>query len=86
MTPSRRTGVSRRKRRDLNVRLFFEGRDIWVGVFWKVTDTRASDLSDGWEWRTLHVYICVLPCLPLLVTYSWLRPWADDAHNYEPAT
>jgi hypothetical protein len=34
----------------------FEPRDIWIGVFWRHTEI------------ALHLYICVLPLLPLHIT------------------
>lgn len=39
----------------LAVRLLWEPRDVWVGVFW----TEADGL--------LLVYICLVPCLPLVI-------------------
>lgn len=39
--------------------LLFEPRDLWIGVYWK------KDCTHG------HVYICLIPMLPILVT--WLR-------------
>lgn len=36
--------------------LQWEPRDLWIGLFWR--------LSDG----VLHVYICVVPLVPLHVT------------------
>lgn len=56
----------------LRVRAFFEPRDLWVGVFWTV-DTHA--LNDEWRvvpQRVLRVYVCILPCFPILVT--WRTP------------
>ena len=44
-------------------RLFFEPKDIWVGVYvhgeyWEASDRR---------WR---VYICLFPCLPLMLDFA----------------
>jgi hypothetical protein len=66
------------KRRRLKVRMDFEKRDAWIGLYW-TGGQGSTDLSDGWEWRVLHVYVCLIPFLPLHVTYSWRRPWATDA-------
>ena len=41
----------------MKARLLFEPRDIWIGVFW---DRRPGGL---------HVYICVVPCAPLLLVF-----------------
>lgn len=47
-------------------RIYFEPRDIWVGVYW-TTRWETDNPHDGAE-RWLDVYICVLPCLPVRVT------------------
>lgn len=45
------------------VRLYFEKRDIWVGLYWD---------ADGWGVvRTLTLYFCLLPCLPLRVELEY---------------
>lgn len=50
-------------------RLFFEPRDLWLGVYW--TRDAAEYAFDGspfrYEWR---VYLCLVPMLPLLVTWT----------------
>lgn len=40
-------------------RLFFEPRDIWIGVYWKRYP------------KALDIYICLLPCLPINVYLQW---------------
>lgn len=37
-------------------RIYFELRDIWVGVYWK--------RGPVGEW---DIYICLLPCLPIRI-------------------
>jgi len=37
-----------------NIRIYFEPRDIWVGVYW----------NKDCDW-ILSVYICILPLLPI---------------------
>lgn len=54
--------------RRLSFRVFFERRDAWVGCYW--TTVKADRLNDGRSWHVLHVYVCLVPFLPLLVTYS----------------
>lgn len=41
----------------MTARILFEPRDLWVGVFW---DRRPGEL---------RVYVCLLPALPLLLTF-----------------
>ena len=43
------------------VRLKFDVRDVWVGVFWR-------KIENGFD-----VFICLVPCLPLSIKYrKWL--------------
>jgi len=49
--------------RHLKVRIEFEPRDLWVGAYWK--HKRLGML------RKLDIYICVLPVLPIHLTYVW---------------
>lgn len=39
-------------------RFKWEPRDLWVGIYW--------DTSGIW----LHIYVCIIPCLPLHVTFQ----------------
>ena len=50
----------------LKVQFQFEPRDIWVGVFWRKTDI------------AIHVYACLLPCVPLHVSVM-RRCCSEDA-------
>jgi hypothetical protein len=45
-------------------RMYWEIRDLWVGCYWGF-DRR------GRMWK-LTVYLCLIPCLPLRLT--WSRP------------
>jgi len=42
----------------MGIRLLFEPRDLWVGVYW---DLRPKEL---------RIYVCFLPCLPILITVT----------------
>ena len=42
----------------MKIRLQFEPRDLWVGVYW-------NKHLFGWTDITVHVYVCILPCLPI---------------------
>lgn len=57
IAPERRWRIINRPR--LKVQFQFEPRDVWVGLFWRVT--RHS----GLQFSILHLYICLLPLLPL---------------------
>lgn len=41
------------------VRLLFEPRDLWLGVFWDRRSGYAPGLNGLW------VYVCLFPCLPI---------------------
>ena len=60
----------------------WEPRDLWVGVFWRLERWKAP--ATGWDryhgkidampW-SLHVYVCVLPMLPLhIYVMRTIRP------------
>ena len=58
----------------MKVSLFFEPRDLWVGVFWDWTPYYTHDASGretytGTMWK---IYVCLLPTVVLL--FSWKRP------------
>lgn len=45
----------------------FEPKDCWIGVFWRVTERRDGAFVAR-RHRYLHLYVCILPLLPLHVT------------------
>lgn len=52
------------------VRLEFKLADMWVGAFWR----RGRYFNDetGLTVKTLEIWICLLPCLPIHVTHIGL--------------
>ncbi len=46
-------------------RVMVEPRDLWIGVYWTIPDSR-------WP-RRIEVYVCPLPTLVLHVTYRGAR-------------
>ncbi len=46
----------------LKAQFQFEPRDLWVGLFWRV----FRDMPE--PYYTLHLYICIVPAIPLHVT------------------
>lgn len=40
-----------------------EIRDVWIGIFWRKSEMSAK--LPIW-----HLYICLLPCVPLHITWS----------------
>lgn len=51
----------------MKVRLLFEPRDLWVGVYWDREDIGSANGLFGCDWR---VYICVVPMLPIRISWS----------------
>lgn len=43
----------------------FEPRDLWIGVFW---DTYHSEHVGGLH--LLDVYVCIVPMLPIRLTWT----------------
>lgn len=54
------------KRRRWTVRLIWEPRDLWVGVYW-TNDRIMGDQGQHLE-NKRRIYICLLPCLPIVFT------------------
>lgn len=54
-------------RKTLKAQFQFEPRDIWVGLFWRVNHEMPS------PYCTLHLYLCLVPLIPLHVTILLLR-------------
>ncbi len=52
-------GRARQAGASLRVRLRFERRDAWVGVYWRTERTTRG--------RLLTFYVCLLPFLPIIV-------------------
>lgn len=58
----------------LSIQAQWEPRNLWIGVFWRLEKWKAeitgSDAKHGryiaCPW-SLHIYVCVLPMLPLHV-------------------
>lgn len=49
----------------MKARMGWKLQDVWVGVYWEKHLT-------GWTTVTWHVWICLLPCVPLHLW--WDRP------------
>ncbi len=59
-----------------SVRLIFEPRDLWIGVYWTPVVGLLGNLI------ALDVYVCIVPCLPVLLTWGVDRDrrtldWSD---------
>lgn len=47
------------------VRLRFEPRDLWIGVYWNATRSIEG------PYHRLDIYICVIPTLPIRFRFEW---------------
>ena len=85
MNPTQ-TYAQERPNRGLKVR--FEKRDIWIGVFWRkeplfgFADGRPA--LDGFQLESwlYEVYVCILPCLPIKAW--WVRDLAKPILQRDP--
>ena len=52
------------------IALEFKLADLWIGVFW---DVRRCDYGSilGHVTKELHVWVCLVPCLPIHLIKSW---------------
>ncbi len=61
-------GSSKIPARRVTFRLLFEPRDAWVGVFWNhVVDLYWAPPRFSSKARFLLIYICLIPCLPVVI-------------------
>lgn len=50
----------------MKIAIKFEPRDCWVGVFWTTEGACLCTMCRREPW--LKVYICLIPCFPIVVT------------------
>lgn len=56
----------------MRVELLFEPRDLWIGVYWNYVGSDNDSGCGGWYGGVkprLDVYICVVPMIPLRLTF-----------------
>lgn len=59
-------------RKKFKAQFQFEPRDLWVGLFWRRTEL------------CLHLYVCLLPTVPLHVTITcdkWIAAYQEKRPN-----
>jgi hypothetical protein len=52
----------------LYIRLEFKLADLWVGVFWKGSE--YPELFENYWAKCYDVWVCLLPCLPIHISFS----------------
>ncbi|HEY6154672.1 MAG TPA: hypothetical protein VIW07_13105 [Candidatus Udaeobacter sp.] len=50
------------------MKIEFEPRDLWIGLYWKKVSTGKDGLRSCYRW-----YLCIIPCFPII----W-ETWHDD--------
>ncbi len=51
------------------VNVFFEPRDLWVGLYWNKEETYV--FAEDKEYTTFKVYVCGVPTLPLVMEWDF---------------
>ena len=46
------------------MKIKFEPRDLWVGVYWNID---RHDLA----YQSLNIYICIIPMFPICLQFPW---------------
>lgn len=61
----------------MRIRLEFSPRDVWLGLRWlhKAEPAGYGTVRTGGTMTRLDVWVCLLPCLPVRLT--WLRGYPD---------
>ena len=62
----------------MSVRVKFVKQDCWIGVYWKSTWThmiqavprRRVRTNGAWFRDSLTIYICIVPCFPIIIKRS----------------
>lgn len=55
----------------MKIKVKFEPRDLWVGVFWDIEEfswphAPSKEYSGGY--KILKIYICIIPCFPIIIS------------------
>ena len=54
----------------IKARLEFKLQDMWIGLFWKTTVKEYCwNGVDQIDSKVIDVWVCIVPCLPLHITY-----------------
>lgn len=49
----------------MTITVKFEPRDIWIGAYWLYSKSVES------TYRSLRIWICLLPMLPIRLWFEW---------------
>jgi hypothetical protein len=59
-----------------NACVLYEKRDLWIGVYW---DTDIHPETAKTMFKVTKVYICIVPCFPILLTFGRTIEAYDDS-------
>jgi len=57
------------------VRIKFEPRDLWIGVYWC---DAGRNSAPGYIRRYWKIYVCIVPCFPII--FEFHRDTESDTH------
>lgn len=81
---AKETRVIRLGRRPWWLEVVFEPRDCWVGVLWMRMPcsygTAYGQVTHEW-----HVYLCLVPCLPVHLVIAGTRPCGAERTKEDKA-
>lgn len=52
------------------MKIKFEPRDIWVGLYWKSQYLTFEQCCDTKKTREITCYLCVIPMFPIIWTFK----------------
>lgn len=53
----------------MKARIEFKYQDLWIGAFWTTTTIVDYNLND--TFRRTHLWLCLIPCFPLHLSWDW---------------
>ena len=54
----------------MHISLKFKPQDVWVGAYWENRHQGGCDFHDLPEQRTLDVWVCLIPMLPVKLHFG----------------
>jgi len=55
----------------MQVKLLFEPRDLWIGVYWDLKHSFKKRETGIVDLDRLEIYICIIPMLPVRISLEW---------------
>lgn len=67
----------------MKIRVEFKPQDLWIGAFWKSEPLGDMYVSPGAReslravqrrYRFVDLWICMIPCIPIHISWIWKKP------------